>query len=97
MRTLIAVNGSLDLSRFAEIFGAVRLSSAGEAVVAWIAGDPGDLVMHSVTAQHAEMPVMISSAGAFFLISHSSTTFHLCDSASKSVPILAGNVLKGNA
>jgi hypothetical protein len=88
---------SLYLSRFAEILGAIRLSSAGEAVEFWIGGYSGNLVMHSITAQHAEMPVMISTAGTFRLVGHLPTSFHLSDSVSKSVPILAGNVLKENA
>jgi hypothetical protein len=88
---------SLDLCRFAEILGAIRLAPAGETVESWVGGDPGNLVVHPVAAQHAQVPVMICSAGAFLLISHHSTTFHLCISASKSVPILAENVLKENA
>jgi hypothetical protein len=95
--TLTAADGSLDLCWFAEILGAIRLSPAGETVEFRIGGDPGNLVMHPIAAQHAEMPVMISSTGAFFLIRHCSTTYSNVISTSKSVPILAGNVLKENA
>jgi hypothetical protein len=88
---------SFNLCRFAEIVGAIGFSATGEAVIAGISGDPGDLVMHAVAAQHAQMTVMIGSTGAFRLIFHYDSAFHLCDQASKSVPILAGNVLKENA
>jgi len=60
-------------------------------------GNPGYLVVHSVAAQHAEMPVMIGTTAAFRLFFHHDSTFQLCAPASKSVPILAGNVLKENA
>jgi hypothetical protein len=88
--------GSGDLRRFTEIFGTIGLSATGEAIVFGLTGDPGDLVILSVAAQHAEMPVMICSTGAFRLIFHCGPTFHLCDPAGKSVPIIAGNVLKEN-
>jgi hypothetical protein len=84
--TLTAADGSLDLCRFAEIIGAIRLSPAGETVEFRIGGDPGNLVMHPIAAQHTEMPVMISSAGTFFLIRHSSTTFQICISTIDILP-----------
>jgi hypothetical protein len=95
--TLIPAESSFNLCRFAEILGAIRFSAAGETVIAGFSGDSGDLVMHSVAAQHAQMPVMIGPAGTFRLILHHGSTFHVCATASKSVPILAGNVLKENA
>jgi hypothetical protein len=72
-------------------------SAAGETVIAGITADPGNLIVHSATAQHAQMPVMIGATGAFRLFFHNDSTFQLCGPASKSVPILAGNVLKENA
>jgi hypothetical protein len=72
-------------------------SAAGETVIAGIKGDPGNLIVHAFAAQHAQMSVMIGSAGTFRLFFHQATPFILCAPASKSVPILAGNVLKENA
>jgi hypothetical protein len=54
--------------RFAEIIGAIGFSTAGETVIAGITGDPGNLIVHPVAAQHAQMPVMIGSTGTFRLI-----------------------------
>ena len=94
---LISAEYSFDLCRFAEILGAMGFSAAGETVIAWITADPGNLIVHSVAAQHAQMAVMIGPAGTFRLFFHHDPTFHLCGSNSKSVPILAGNMLKENA
>jgi hypothetical protein len=88
---------SFNLRRFAEILGAVGFPATGEAVKLGISRYPGNLVMHSVAAQHAKMTVMIGSAVTFLLIIHVVSTFLLCDQSCKSVPILAGNVLKENA
>lgn len=71
-------------------------SATGETVVAGVRGDPGNLIEHAVAAQHAQVPVMIGAAGTFCRTFHFESTFLICDPASKSVPILAGNVLKRN-
>lgn len=84
-------------SRFAEVLGAVGLTSAGETVIFGVAGNPGDLVEHPVAAQHAEMAVMISPAPAFCLTFHEESAFHFEIKSSKSAPNLAENVLKENA
>jgi hypothetical protein len=87
---------SLNLCRFTEILGAMGFSATGETVIAGITGDPGNLIVHTVAAQHAEMAVMIGSTGTFRLVFHHDSTFQKRGPSSKSVPILAGNVLKGN-
>jgi hypothetical protein len=59
-----------NFSRFAEISGAVCLTTTGETVKLWIIGYLGDLVMHYIAAQHTEMPMVISAASAFCLVFH---------------------------
>jgi len=56
--------------RFTEIVGAVCLAAAGETVKFRVTGYPGNLIMHSIAAQHTEMSVMISTTSAFILIFH---------------------------
>jgi len=86
-----------NLCGLAQILGAMGFSATGETVIAGIKDDPGNLIVHAVAAQHAKMPVMVGSTGTFRLIIHFYFPSLLCDTARKSVPILAGNVLKENA
>lgn len=77
---------SFNLCRFAEILGAIGFSATGETVISGITGDPGNLIVHSVAAQHAKMPVMIDSTGTFRLIIHFDFPLILCVPASNVFP-----------
>jgi len=50
-------------------------SATGETVIAGVMGNPGNLIVHSVAAQHAQMPVMIGAAGTFRQVFHYGSTF----------------------
>jgi hypothetical protein len=67
---------SFNLCRLAEILGTIGFTPAGEAVIAGFAGDSGNLVEHSIAAQHAEMPVMIDSAGTLLQVFHFESPFY---------------------
>jgi hypothetical protein len=59
-----------NLCGLAQILGAMGFSATGETVIAGIKDDPGNLIVHTVAAQHAKMPVMVGSTGTFRLIIH---------------------------
>jgi hypothetical protein len=57
-------------SRFTQIFRAVGLSAAGEAIEFRISGDIYNFIKQPVTSQHAEMAMVIGAAAAFRIGSH---------------------------
>jgi len=59
-----------NLCRFTKIVFTIGLTPAGETIKLRITGHLGNLIMQPITAQHAEMGMLITSASAFRLISH---------------------------
>ena len=86
---------SVDWCRFAEILGAIGFTAARETVKLRIAGYSGNLIVPAVAAQHAQMGVVRAAAPAGTLVIHTHTSsIKFVRHSSKSVPMLAENMLK---
>ena len=68
-----------DRCRFAEVVSTVGLTAAGETIKLGIVAYIGNFCMHSVTAQHAEMTVVISTTPAFSRGFHVHLTIHFLE------------------
>jgi hypothetical protein len=68
-----------DLCRLAEVVCAVCLTAARKTIKLRITGYSGNLIMHSVTAEHTEMSVMVGTTTAFDLVFHEHLTLCFYD------------------